>query len=736
MATPTTDQAIALLQQGQITAAATAFEQVLRTQPGDALALSGLGHCQMRLGREEDAWQNLQTACRLSDRIGQAFSDLAWLALRRGDLALALSAAERALALNQADGAAQFVVAQWLFAERRYDDAERAFARAATLNPGFVEARYNLGNDLFDQGRLVDAGRHYEAYVRLRPDDAQGWTNLGLVRARVGDFIRARAALEKAVALAPERAKPATLLVGVLKDGSAPDAEMIPALERAAALSPDSVPLRLMLAGALANEERLAEAHIALRRVLALDEENLTARWLQFQLPQDVVAADEAAREAFLARWRDGIAAFERLDLAQPRFAAQADEAATSAANFHLAYLGRPLLEEHERNARVLRRLALAAYPQISEVTPRAIGGGRRRIAVFSASLKAHSASRVWTDTLFALDAQRFDLGAFYPGTWEDSVTARWRGRCSVFASGVRTIPAWSEALREFAPDIVVFLDIGLDRITQVVASLRHAPVQIATWGHPVTSGMASIDYFLSADACEPADGQAHYREALVRLPRLGTFLPLPQAPEAEACGVGGDGALRLLCLQSADKLHPRHDALFAAILKANPTARLDILCGKPARIAERLSERLAAAFARAGVDFATRCAVHARQSPPDYRRFVAAADLCLDALDFSGCLTSLDALWADVPIVTLPGALMRGRQTAAMLGLLGLDELVARDCDDYLHIATRAAQDGDWRRSLVRRIAAGKHRLYDDRSVVDALCRFLADVEPATTRG
>jgi len=213
-----------------------------------------------------------------------------------------------------------------------------------------------------------------------------------------------------------------------------------------------------------------------------------------------------------------------------------------------------------------------------------------------------------------------------------------------------------------------------------------------------------------------------------VRLPRLGTLLPLPATPAVAAPRAAG-GPVRLLCTQSADKLHPGHDALFAAILKANPDARLDILCGKPEPIAAALGTRLAAACAQVGVDFAARGAVHARQAPPDYQRFVASADVCLDSLDFSGCLTSLDALWADVPIVTLPGALMRGRQTAAMLTLLGLEELIARDRDEYVRIATRAAQDAGWRHSLAQRIASGKHALYGDHGVAEALAAFLGSV-------
>lgn len=127
----TTAQAMALLQQGRIDAAATLFGRVVRDAPNDALAHAGLGRCLMRLGRADEAWRSLDTACRLSDRIGQAFSDLAWLAMQRGDTAVAIKSAEHALTLDRNDANAQFIVGQVRFQQQRYDDAERAFARAA-----------------------------------------------------------------------------------------------------------------------------------------------------------------------------------------------------------------------------------------------------------------------------------------------------------------------------------------------------------------------------------------------------------------------------------------------------------------------------------------------------------------------------------------------------------------------------------------------------------------------------
>ena len=728
MSPPTIEQAIALLQQGQVESAAQLLVQIVQRSPQDAVAHAALGHCQIRLGREQDAWRSLTTACGLSDRIGQAFSDLAWLAIERDDIGVALPSAEKAIALNGGDANAHFARARALFRQQRFGEAEQAFARAGQINARFLDGRQNLGNQAFDRGDFDSASRHYGAYTQSQPQDVHGWINFGLSLARINELARARVALERAVTLAPTMPKPAALLATVLRSSNVDDAELIPVLRRAVELSPDGSALHLQLACSLFNEQAFAEARRHLQAVRRLDPDNLTARWLEFQMQSDVVVADEAARDEFFERWKAGIAYFENLDLAAQKYAIQAGDVIASAANFYLAYLGRPLVEEQRRNARVLRRLAVAAGWTGHEPAARPIGARRRKLAVFTSSLNAHSVSLVWSSALLALDPAEFEIGAFYPDTVEDASTKRWRDRAEHFESGARSVENWIASLRAFAPDILIFPDIGMNRLVQAVASVRHAPVQVATWGHPVTTGMSTIDYFLSADACEPENASTHYSERLVRLPRLGSYLDLPdpiRLPQRS------NTEFRFLCSQSADKLHPAHDALFARILRAAPGARLDILCSKPAHIASSLERRMRQEFAQHDLDFDARCAVHPRQPTQQYHRFLAEADACLDSLDFSGCITSLDALWRDLPIVTLPGELMRGRQTFGMLRLLGLNELIASDIDDYVHVASRLAQDEPWRRSVAMKIASRKVELYRDRTVVDALAAFLRSVEP-----
>jgi len=592
--------------------------------------------------------------------------------------------------------------------------------------------QFQLGNRAYDLRDFGAASRHYAEAVRLLPQDGKGWVNLGLSLLHANAPARAREALQRAVELTPGQIKPLALLAAAMQRSGAGEAEQIPVLERVLALSPGAVDMRLQLATSQFGIGEYGPAHANLKRVLDFMPDNLVARWQSFQMPEAIVVPDQAARDAYLARWRQGIAWFESIDWGDPKFAAQAADTLVCATDFYLAYLGLPLVEEQQRNAAVLHKLARAAHSTLADLPMRPIVARRRRLAIFSASLNAHSVSRVWSSALLALPTDDFELIAFYPNTVEDASTANWRAHVARFESGSRPVDAWIGALRACSPDIVFFPDIGMNRVTQAVAALRHAPVQVAAWGHPVTTGMDTIDYFLSADACEPDNAAEHYSERLVRLPNLGCYLDPPAATPRSNLPTDAGEEFRFLCVQSADKLHPAHDALFARVLQANPHARLDVLCNaETAGTVDALAVRLHTEFSRHGIDFQSRCRIHAKLPIAEYQRFLDGADACLDSLDFSGGITSLDSLWRDLPIVTLPGPLMRGRQSYGMLKLLGLDELIAADLDDYVRIATRLAQDAKWRGALAQRIQAAKGRLYRDEDVIHALATFLRTVEP-----
>jgi CRISPR-associated protein Csy1 len=284
--------------------------------------------------------------------------------------------------------------------------------------------------------------------------------------------------------------------------------------------------------------------------------------------------------------------------------------------------------------------------------------------------------------------------------------------------------------VRADAPDVVVYPELGMDATTFSVAALRLAPLQCAAWGHPVTTGHPTIDVFFSCAAMEPPGAAAHYTETLVTLPGIGTRYSRPDVPPAASRASLGlpDGAALFLCPQSLFKIAPDDDALFARVLAEVPDACLVVFEGRHPALTARYRARLEAACERVGVRAGTRIVMLPQCRHDVYLAINRACDAMLDTLRWSGGNTSLDAIACGLPVVTLPGELMRARQSAAMLSLAGVDELVAASVDDYVAKAKRVVGDGAWRASLSARLIAGGPRVFDVPAPIEALQRWLLD--------
>ena len=159
----------------------------------------------------------------------------------------------------------------------------------------------------------------------------------------------------------------------------------------------------------------------------------------------------------------------------------------------------------------------------------------------------------------------------FHLGTETDRETAFARSRTAHFEQNARGLRQWAEAIVGQQLDVLIYPEIGMDPTTVKLASLRLVPVQVTTWGHPETSGLPTIDYYLSAEGLEPANAQESYTEELVLLPNLGcayqALAVAPIAPDDDALGLRADGPL-LLCAGTPYKYAPRYDAVLVAIAR------------------------------------------------------------------------------------------------------------------------------------------------------------------------
>lgn len=383
----------------------------------------------------------------------------------------------------------------------------------------------------------------------------------------------------------------------------------------------------------------------------------------------------------------------------------------------------------------VCHRLMAARFPAHAGplAMPPPDAGGRLRIGILSGFFANHSNWKIRTRSwLERLDRRRYRLFGYHTQERQDADTRLAERLCDRFVQGPLPLERWVEEIRADDLHVLIIPEVGMDRAVVALAALRLAPVQAVSWGHPDTSGMPTIDYYLSSDLMEPDGAEAHYTETLVRLPNLSFYYmprrPRPAAVSRAEIGVPEDAAM-FWCCQSFAKYLPQFDALYARIARRVPGARFVFIRSYLSEAADRiLEERLADAFAAEGVPFEGACIFLPLMGYDRFNAVAALADAALDTPAWSGCNTTLETLAHGVPVVTLPGDLMRGRHSLAILRMIGVTDTVAASPEDYIDIACRLALDPAWREEVSSRIRANIHRAYEDMEAIYGLERFIEE--------
>ncbi len=350
--------------------------------------------------------------------------------------------------------------------------------------------------------------------------------------------------------------------------------------------------------------------------------------------------------------------------------------------------------------------------------------GRRIKIGFVSNHLHQHTIAKLNAGIIQKLDRERFEVFVFR-GPGVDDPMARSIDQSADAAFRLSSQLAFAQAqIAEQALDVLYYPDIGMDSLTYYLAHARLAPVQCVTWGHPLTTGIATIDYFLSSHDLEPEGAETHYTETLVRLPQLTNYYFRPE-PTKTREDFGFNSSVHLyVCPQSLFKLHPDNDLVFRRILERDPLGRIVLLEAKLANWVELLKGRLRQSLG----DLADRVGWVPRQSLVDFRQLLATADVLIDPLHFGGGDTSYEGFAVGAPIVTLPGQFLRSRITYALYRAMGLDDGIAADVDDFVARAVRLGTDRAWNEQVRSRILVANHAIYENLAAVHELETFLCD--------
>jgi predicted O-linked N-acetylglucosamine transferase (SPINDLY family) len=593
-------------------------------------------------------------------------------------------------------------------ARRLYDEGALAEAEQACLAcPGefsrIADVHHLRGLIAMRREDHEAAVRHLEAAIAERDSDAAFHSKLAEAFQKLGRHDRAAShfakALERLAPSDPTRARAMLRLAAALQDSNQ-EAEQW--YRRILDIDPGNREALLCLA-VMREDPDIEEARAIMDRYVALQGGAGPRLRRALMLPailQSGEQIDEIRQR--LDRDLDDVMGNDFPEIRNPEF-----EVGTTP--FYLAYHGR-------NNTELLRKVARACrsvYPAKTECARRPLSPGRIRIGFVSTHFHTHSVGRVTFGLIRDLPRERFEVHVFAVAPRTDDWAEAIRKSADRYASLPLDLERVRGTIESADLDVLFFADIGMDPLTYFLAFWRLAPIQMVTWGHSVTSGIDTIDYYVSADSVEAAGSEQYYSEKLVRLP--GYFMPRYRRPALEGPRKSREqlglpaGRHLYYCPQNLFKLHPDFDAAIRSILELDPEAEVLLLESR-----KSWAELVRRRFGRTLGPLQKRLRFLPHMAYADYLDTLTAADVILDPFHFGGCNSSCDALSLAVPIVTLPGLQLPGRFTLGLYREIGLDSCIARTEQEFVEIAVRLGRDPDYRRSVSEQIAACSARLFD----------------------
>jgi protein O-GlcNAc transferase len=723
-------------QAGRLAEAEAIFLQIATVDPANVPALEMLGCIADHAGKHQQALEFFNLAIQQNPADPFLHFNLGVSLHDQGRLKDALACYCRVISLKPDHAKSHNRLGVVLQQLGKPDEALPCYRTALALTPGDAEIHNNLGAALYKLGRTNEAQACYRKALEINPNYANAHNNLGVALQKLGSLDEALDCYRKALELDPKYAEgynnQGTALQELKRYGEAQRS-----YEKAIALKPDYAEAYCNLSTLLYRIGLSDNAAAALDKCLRIDPRHAKAQLYRLLNNLPIVPADSAEAERGMAKFDSqfrGWAAW----VSRPEMRDAAAKVVGDRQPFYLAY--RPGNQRERLSLFGDVTAALMAGHCSTSPTPRTPGSIRRvRLAIVSAHVRQHS---VWDVVLHGLlvhlDRNHFETILIPTANKEDSVTMQAKTLVTRYHGGCSDLERCLQIVARETPDIIFYPEIGMDTLTNKLANLRLAPLQIASWGHPITSGLPTIDLFLSGERLEGPHADSHYREKLIRLPGTGacTLTPSvnPEPLSSELRGLLGDseGPRFVLC-QNALKFDPAYDDLYPQIASRMGRCRFYLLIseldGKP--LSDRLIERLKNAFTTQGLDPSHYLELVDWLPTGQFYSLLDEMDAYLDCPGFSAYTTAWHAVHRGVPIVTLEGEFMRQRLAAGVLRKIGQTDTIASSLDEYVETAVRVALESRdavkraARRTAIREAAA---LLDDDVAVVRAFEQILID--------
>lgn len=643
---------------------------------GNAVAVHALAKRQLANNQTQLAIQTLLEATQRTPNDASLWCTLG--AAHRHALAFddALVAYEKAVALDSKMVRAWSNLGEWHLAKGSASIALEKLQQALAIQPDFFEARVNRVAVLFELGSYEEARVEAQALVEQSPHRPEPYVNLGNVLVHTGKAKQAVQQYRKALEINPDYVEAHYNLATLL--GSQDDLKnAIAYLEKQIEVRGETIHQLCMLASAHQAAGHLSKAEKICREVMERQPLNLSAH---VTLASCVSNAGDA---------QAAYALYERINTL-PGNQGSLGSNLLFEMNYLPAFTRAQVFQKH---------LDWAHQYAPSPTTPVSFSEHDRsparklKIGYVSGDFCSHPVGFLLRDILNRYDKTRFEVHCFSMVIRGDAVTDAIR----------QSVDHWDDIflvndadlvqlVRDAHIDILVDLS-GHTAFHRLIAfAQRMAPVQVSWIGYFHSTGMPAMDYFITDPHTSPRHSGQLFSEAALHLPHTRfCFSPPSYAAPVSAPPFDTQGHITFGSFNRLAKLNARVIAVWSRILQAVPQSKLLIKAGAMADTV--VQARIEGLFAENGIA-KDRLELRAGSGHGDMLAEYADMDIALDAFPFNGGMTTLEALWMGVPLVSLAGDTVVARQTYSALANMGLaDTLCCATEDVYVEKAVALAQ-------------------------------------------
>lgn len=586
----------------------------------------------------------------------------------------------KALKINPNLGIAYHNLGRALAMQEKYEEAAEAFKRAQQTNPSILDPYLLLAEVYSKLNRVPQAIEQLTCALRINASRADIYYKLGLLHYKKGNIDKAIEMLDKALSLKQDYTEPYYLLHYIhYEEGKYEDAK--------------SCYEKLL---DIARDDGAKIRHATMAPIIMESEEEI-------------------------ANFRESL--MQRIDsLLHDKLVVNNPVDEIRYTNFQLAYHG-----HNDKALQVkLAKLYIHACPGLTYESPNLHPPLKERpnrkikIGLISNCLGSHSIGKAARGLISKLSRDRFHVTAFFLEKPEDRIGNLIRDTADRSVVLGNSLGKARQGVERENIDILFYQDIGMEPVTYFLAFSRLAPVQCTYFGHPVTTGIPNMDYFISTDSYEPPDMEEHYSEKLVLLKGVAapSYCYKPEIPPLDISrdrfGFGEHEHI-YFSPQTLYKFHPAIDDVIANILRSDPLGRIVLKVGRRPYLAELLKKR----FSKSMPDVASRITFIPQLSQQDYFSMIALSDVMLDTTHFGGFTTTIDAIAVGTPVITWPGEFMRGRHTMSFYNKMGIKDCIADTLEDYAGKALKLATDPDYNQHVRQKILDAGDAIWKEEKVI-----------------